>query len=994
MTGIFSAQVAVVYLALRKYTETKDAPWLYLVFANSIFSVYFFLHALVVPDFIIFNESLFDIFEHYGLFLGSITLFIGALLGTRGGEYLYRFRNRIISWWIVANLLLIASFILGQKLQEMLYWWVEYAAGLSGVSFFLISIFFFRRFNKSREHLNLYIATGFFVLAGSAITPFFYEEWNLLWWSNHTIILLGSILMLVGFLRYKREKKKGDSLMQIPFYRRVNFKLTVLILTIVTIPLFLVGVYGYYTVEKALRQQAIGDIELLVKANDGLVDSLIHQTERTVAYFSSDETIRRLAQEANSDLLSQYLIKNKLSLDKHLIGINVINADGFVMASTHKTEIGKDESKDEYFVDGMKLANSETLTLDYGRSSHFETTEPLIAAVSPIESLDGKQNTGVLVAYFKMDNVSDILNQGVEQKETLDIYLVNSNNLLISKSRFLGKDAILSQVVDTEPVRNCRKNQNWNGIWTDWRGEKVYGASICFTDFPFRWTLVAEISESEVIKPAETLKDFIVVAILLLIAIVIFAALVSTRETINSLEKLFHFAEKINQGDLESQVDVSSTDEIGELAKNLNTMRQAIKKREDDLKQTSSNLEKTAQGLKESTTDMEEAKKAMINLLDDARILEGKLTEEKESVERKVVLRTKELTEEQARLLAAINSLSFSFIIADMAHRVLLKNNAMTALFNLKDSDEISIDRVSELLGGHFNVKSEVEKCLKESTVCEIKEIVFGTKFLRGIVAPVLTQGTNETIGYVFLLEDITEAKVIERSREEFFAVASHELRTPLTAIRGNSEMIQDLYKDKIVDKDMSEMIADIHEASVRLIGIVNDFLDTSRLEQGKALFKKESADLLPIIRETCKEIEPLAKAKNLSLIFIEPKEVLPLVSTDQVRIKQAIGNLIDNAVKYTEKGTVTVTIEKMDGYVAVCVEDTGKGISPENQSLLFRKFQQAGEEMLSRDVTKSTGLGLYISKLVVEAMGGTIGLTKSAPGVGSTFRLTIPIVV
>lgn len=122
-----------------------------------------------------------------------------------------------------------------------------------------------------------------------------------------------------------------------------------------------------------------------------------------------------------------------------MIGINVINADGFVMASTHKTEIGKDESKDEYFVDGMKLANSETLTLDYGRSSHFETTEPLIAAVSPIESLDGKQNTGVLVAYFKMDNVSDILNQGVEQKETLDIYLVNSNNLLISKSRFWGK---------------------------------------------------------------------------------------------------------------------------------------------------------------------------------------------------------------------------------------------------------------------------------------------------------------------------------------------------------------------------------------------------------------------------------------------------------------------------------------------------------------------------------------------------------------------------
>src|SRR3989338_1728002 len=88
---ILGVQIAVAYLALRKYAETKDVPWLYMVLANSIFLVYAFFHALVVPDFIVFNDSLFDIFEHYGLFLGSVALFIGALLRTRKEEYLYRF---------------------------------------------------------------------------------------------------------------------------------------------------------------------------------------------------------------------------------------------------------------------------------------------------------------------------------------------------------------------------------------------------------------------------------------------------------------------------------------------------------------------------------------------------------------------------------------------------------------------------------------------------------------------------------------------------------------------------------------------------------------------------------------------------------------------------------------------------------------------------------------------------------------------------------------
>jgi signal transduction histidine kinase len=98
------------------------------------------------------------------------------------------------------------------------------------------------------------------------------------------------------------------------------------------------------------------------------------------------------------------------------------------------------------------------------------------------------------------------------------------------------------------------------------------------------------------------------------------------------------------------------------------------------------------------------------------------------------------------------------------------------------------------------------------------------------------------------------------------------------------------------------------------------------------------------------------------------------------------------NALKYSEKGTINVETVFLQGYIKISVTDTGKGIAPEQQSLLFRKFQQAGKSLMTRDTTRATGLGLYISKLLTEQMGGQIFLEKSVPGVGSTFSFTVPV--
>jgi len=204
--------------------------------------------------------------------------------------------------------------------------------------------------------------------------------------------------------------------------------------------------------------------------------------------------------------------------------------------------------------------------------------------------------------------------------------------------------------------------------------------------------------------------------------------------------------------------------------------------------------------------------------------------------------------------------------------------------------------------------------------------------------------------------------------------------------------MILEDYKNKIKDKEVISMLKDTEEASVRLIGIVNDFLEVSRLEQGDISFKNAEFDIVEATEKIENSLKNAIKNKDLSFEIINPGKDFPKIFADKTRVEQVLLNLLGNSIKFTEKGTISVSFEVIDNYIKVRVSDTGKGISAKSENLLFRKFQPAGEEILVHDVTKNTGLGLYISKIIIEQMGGFIGLEKSEEGVGSVFFFTIPI--
>ena len=353
-----------------------------------------------------------------------------------------------------------------------------------------------------------------------------------------------------------------------------------------------------------------------------------------------------------------------------------------------------------------------------------------------------------------------------------------------------------------------------------------------------------------------------------------------------------------------------------------------------------------------------------------------------------------ELNAETGRLKASVTNLSLGLIMTDhRSNLVIINKRAREILDGKKSPDQKhrwTIAEITERLSKNFNLTEQLEKSLKHHQSAEYADVAYGEHILRVLVSPVLPARADS--GCVILLEDITEQKILERTRDEFFSIASHELRTPLTAIRGNAALLQQYFGDSVKDRMYSEMLDDIHLSSIRLIGIVNDFLDASRLEQGKIKLKTESFDLMEVLETVAYETSSLAREKGNHIVIDKTLKTMPQIYADKDRIKQVVYNLVGNAMKFTEKGTITVTAHAQAGMLKVFVADTGPGMSEADQQLLFRKFQQAGTNPFTRETSRGSGLGLYISKLLVERMGGKIALDHSELGKGSTFSFTIPL--
>jgi len=364
------------------------------------------------------------------------------------------------------------------------------------------------------------------------------------------------------------------------------------------------------------------------------------------------------------------------------------------------------------------------------------------------------------------------------------------------------------------------------------------------------------------------------------------------------------------------------------------------------------------------------------------------LDAEKKGVEQKIVQRTHELQEQHAQLLASINSLPLGFLLLNTSGSVLLSNRTVQDLSPRKD---LTLASLGGLLVPAFDI-SEFDRSMKERRSYELKEARLGEKEFRITATPVLLSegaGGGTLIGSVILMEDITQERLLEQSKNSFLAIAAHEMRTPLTVIRGNTELL--LGEPAVRDHaGFKTQIESILRSAVRLLDIVNDFLDIQNLESKKIPLKIEPVDIAALLSDTVNDLLTLAKEKGLVITLAVPPDFgARTLNMDAYRLQQIFTNIIGNAIHYTERGGVTVALREGDETIKILFEDTGIGISPEEQELLFKKFGTGRAFMRSREY--GSGLGLYISRFLARMMGGDLVLEKSEVGKGSTFCLTLP---
>ena len=265
-------------------------------------------------------------------------------------------------------------------------------------------------------------------------------------------------------------------------------------------------------------------------------------------------------------------------------------------------------------------------------------------------------------------------------------------------------------------------------------------------------------------------------------------------------------------------------------------------------------------------------------------------------------------------------------------------------------------------------------------------------------ISPILDADGNVT-GASSIARDITARRQYEKAqaqarraaeeanrvKTDFLSIVSHELRTPLTVILGNISLLTD-HRKMPAPAEAALIAKDIEDSAQGLLALINDLLDISEMEAGQARLKPAPVQAEELVLEVAQAAEVLAQAKGLAVeSFSEPFTLM----ADPLRLKQALMNLVDNAVKFTRTGTITVGVTRAGENALFEVRDTGRGISDESLARIFDAFHQA-DSSITRSA-QGTGLGLTIVRRVVELHGGAINV-ESEPDIGSTFYLSLPL--
>ena len=467
------------------------------------------------------------------------------------------------------------------------------------------------------------------------------------------------------------------------------------------------------------------------------------------------------------------------------------------------------------------------------------------------------------------------------------------------------------------------------------------------------WGLGLVVPVEEIVASALATRNFIFIVLGIITLILIVLIFFSARLVTAPIKELTKGALEISKGNLDYKIRIKTKDEIQELAQGFNEMARRLKVYYATLEQK----------VKDRTNELALAK--------------NKIEQEKNRIE------------------AILISIADGVFVVDAQGRLALLNPAVERIAGFEEKD---------CLGQPYNqvLKFLTEKEKKENiafmqhalqtgelskmtnhTVLMTKD---GKEIPVACSAAAIKDEKGIVVGAVGVFRDVTKEREVEKIKSEFVSLASHQLRTPVTIIKWGAETLLKSIGHKLGKKDR-EQVDRIYRGSNRMIELVNDLLNVSRLEGGRLIFKKEEIQFEELIDKVVEEYKPYLEKKNAKVSVTKPEKLMPKVSIDLEKIRQVVIILLDNAIKYSPEGSeIKIKLAQREKELFYSNTDQGVGIPKEQQEKIFSRFFRA--DNVSQK--PGTGLGLYLAKGLVEAHGGKIWF-ESEENKGTTFCFTLP---
>jgi PAS domain S-box-containing protein len=344
------------------------------------------------------------------------------------------------------------------------------------------------------------------------------------------------------------------------------------------------------------------------------------------------------------------------------------------------------------------------------------------------------------------------------------------------------------------------------------------------------------------------------------------------------------------------------------------------------------------------------------------------------------------IAQEQSRMESMVESMSEGVIMLNEMGEIVIINPQARRMMDFGLKEEIMTGVLLEKLK-QLDLAESVEECRDRQAVI-VNEITLPreeTVILSCHTVPVFDR-KGEIIGVCIILRDITNEKDLDKRKTEFISIVSHELRTPLAITKEGINLLMDKVPGEINNKQ-DKILSNVKENIVRLERMINDLLDISKIEAGKAHLKKELTSMNDLIGKIVASFEQKVRMKGLELKTRLPKDDI-YIFIDEDKIIGVFTNLIGNALKFTQEGCIEISVKEFENVLECTVADTGIGIAQEDLPKVFGKFEQFGRSHNSG--IKGTGLGLSIAKSIVEMHSGQITV-ESEPGKGTKFIFSIP---